>query len=517
MRTPVSSSLLALLIGFTALPAAAVPSGATPAAARPLIQNGVVWLGDSRLAREYNTTGSPTATAWKWDGAFMTVGHALAGQRLIDLGNFATSGDRSDQYLTAANIAAGLATNAKYAAFYGCYNDINQNYPTATTSGQTCAGNVEAACNSFTSQGRTCIILREPCALSCTNAEIAQMMAVNTRFAEYLRSNPNVVLYDPPGSIRDYTVGSMAAFKACYVAAICVSITANSHGTTTLDGIGSTGGIASGYLVSGPCIQGNTIVSSFTSTTVTLNQGAANTTTGCPVTFQSTEGGGIHEENLGGWIDGIAWAALETSLVPNPAPRNIEPFNNAGGVANQQLGNPLFLTPTGGVAGAGTTGSVPSGWATTASNATATVSTAARADGAGGNVQLVITPAAAGAYAKLYASPAASNFSPGDKLQTSCEVSVAPGSAMLAGVELYLQLSVDGGPGVEIADDGTTDYTKGTISQNGFTIVRQTDPQAIPPGKQVTSITDNIRIWFTGAAATTTTVSIGKCELHKVI
>ena len=88
---------------------------------------------------------------------------------------------------------------------------------------------------------------------------------------------------------------------------------------------------------------------------------------------------------------------------------------------------------------------------------------------------------------------------------------------MLAGVELYLQLSVDGGPGVEIADDGTTDYTKGTISQNGFTIVRQTDPQAIPPGKQVTSITDNIRIWFTGAAATTTTVSIGKCELHKVI
>ncbi len=511
-------ALLALpMLLWPTLSAAAIPAIPPAAPVPQLILNGIVWLGDSRVAREYNTTGAPTPKAWKWDGTFMTVGHALAGQRLTDLGNFATSGYRSDQYLTSANIGAALATRAKYAAIYGCYNDIIQNYPTAATSGQRCASNIESACNAFTAQGRTCIIIREPCALPCASAQIAQMMMANTLFDTYRKNSPSVLIYDQPGSVRDYNVNSMTAFKPCYVAATCITATANSHGGLILDGMTSTSGILAGYLVSGPCIQGNTIVSSVASNSVTLSQGAANTTSACPVLFQSTEGGGIHELNLGGWMDGVAWAAFESQLIPNPPPRNIEPFTNAGGQANQQLSNPLFLITAGGSAATGTTGAVPASWGTALSNATAAVSTFPRPDGFGNNFQMVITPNATPAYAKLYESLTASNFAPGDKVQASCEVNIAAGSSNLVGVELYIQVSVDGAASSEIASDGSTDPAKGSISQTGFSMVRQTDPQVIPAGAIVTSISMNVRIWFSGASSTNTTANIGKCELHKVV
>lgn len=99
-------------------------------------------LGDSRAAALY------TGPRQKGGVSPINVACALSGQRYRAVASFGTSGYRTDQYLTTANLAALVASPAGTVRIIGALNDIGQDYPTQGTAGATAAANVQAAITS---------------------------------------------------------------------------------------------------------------------------------------------------------------------------------------------------------------------------------------------------------------------------------------------------------------------------------------------------------------------------------
>jgi len=149
---------------------------------------------------------------------------------------------------------------------------------------------------------------------------------------------------------------------------------------------------------------------------------------------------GTHFGHLASIIIGLEFANLLTHLMPDVADSFVAMSQQASPIANpgvNGLPNPLFLTTTGGTANTGISGTVPSGWtASRSGSATATISTAANADGAGNDLVVAATFTAAEEYIRLDAFPSTSGWATGDIFQAGVDIAVDAASSNFWGATL---------------------------------------------------------------------------------
>lgn len=174
--------------------------------------NTFAWVGTSRIAAQYiDQPGHRN----KGNAGFMnwTAGTLRAsGKPILDLGNFATSGYRTDQF--AAGFAAALATGAANLVIDGPVNDIGQNYPTGPTVVAAALANLKGYIKRANDAGVRVFYVWERGAAGFTATQVGYVNDFNRQMADYLaagddfRGVPNVVVLDP----TPYSVVTSNAF-----------------------------------------------------------------------------------------------------------------------------------------------------------------------------------------------------------------------------------------------------------------------------------------------------------------
>lgn len=130
----------------------------------------------------------------------------LSGGRFSIGPTFGKSGDRTDQMM--ARMPQALATRAGILYIIAGVNDLAQNYPTATASGATAAGNIIAMAEMGRLAGMKVILEAEVGANGLTAAQVSQMNELNTRLADYVEGTPNVYLNDARSAVMNPTAGA---------------------------------------------------------------------------------------------------------------------------------------------------------------------------------------------------------------------------------------------------------------------------------------------------------------------
>jgi len=384
--------------------------GGKPALPKARHQNVLTAYGDSRAA-QISATGTFNDLSRMAAKNHRNWGNALAGNRAILTGAFATSGHRSDQ--TLAYLQAALATNCgvldiqlganDFGAAFGGYTCVAGGSgifasPWAGTSitlsnvARVCYDNIMVAVNAALSFGVKVIVTLEAGSSNMTagaGSQIGALMELNQRLREMAEVTPNVYLFDLPRLLWNLT-GSTSAIQ-----------------------------FVTGYMTGG-------------------------------------EGAFTHEDPKGAYAAAAdasyGYAALLKELMP-PLPRNVRSIlENSTNNPINLIPNPLFSVTTGGSLGAGATGTVPSGWLVARTGGSGTqsvvVSSGTPADGSPGN-ELILncTFAAAGDVINAYqvaGSGLTNTWVAGDIYDMSCQV-VSDGSSVLAGAFPFLQFTADTG------------------------------------------------------------------------
>lgn len=169
-------------------------------------------LGDSRAATAYSAVNQ------KGGNNPINVACALSGQRYRMAGGFGISGKRTDEYLSAANMAAVLGSPCGIVRIIGCLNDIAQDYPSASTSGVTAALNVQRAAATLISLGRAVIIEAELGQDNITSARLAQVYEYNQRMREWCERTREAYWHDArPVMLSILSSATTTNFKTNYV------------------------------------------------------------------------------------------------------------------------------------------------------------------------------------------------------------------------------------------------------------------------------------------------------------
>jgi lysophospholipase L1-like esterase len=176
--------------------------------------NHFVVLGDSRMAGIYIDSG---AKRQKYAGHFFNQANARLGQRMRISGHYAVSGQRSDEFLSAANIAAAKATDAKWALIFGIVNDIGFNI-----SADPFVSYVRPACEELIAAGITPILITDPGSTSLsgnttTRTAFQRYNALCQQYAAQDRAYGQVLCFDLASLVLDLTTTSIA-MKANYSA-----------------------------------------------------------------------------------------------------------------------------------------------------------------------------------------------------------------------------------------------------------------------------------------------------------
>lgn len=174
-----------------------------------------IWLiGDSRQANAFtDVTTQFQFSAMHW----LNQANARMGQRLRIVGNNATSGYRSDQYLAQANINQAIASDAKFVMIFGIVNDITLN-----AASDPFINIVKPACEQFIAAGMTVILVTDPgsTGLNGSTSARAAFQRYNSLVKAYAarsRANGSVLCFDLAAVILDLTTTSIA-FKNGYSA-----------------------------------------------------------------------------------------------------------------------------------------------------------------------------------------------------------------------------------------------------------------------------------------------------------
>lgn len=220
----------------------------------------------------------------------------------------------------------------------------------------------------------------------------------------------------------------------------------------------------------------------------------------------------VHEATYGSWLAGSAYADLLKSIMP-AFPRRQRSRSEAPATNNktQMLSNPLFTSPTGGVAGTGVSGDIPASWnvARAGSGITASVSVAASPDGFGNEVVIAATATAAGSV-YLYQDVSASNWALGDYFEGSARCIVDAGATGLAGPYLYTQAAFSGG-----SETSMDLYQRGEIGpQGGYSLDLLSQPLLISSVLGTKSWL-TYRLYLTFAAAGSATVRWRTAAMRK--
>lgn len=228
---------------------------------------------------------------------------------------------------------------------------------------------------------------------------------------------------------------------------------------------------------------------------------------------------GTHEANLGAYYGGkIAMLPLFQQLLPPRVGsiRNIVETPSANSLVSL-LANPLFATASGGTIGTGAgTGTVAGSWTSNrGGTASAVYSVGAPADGSPGNEQVMAcTFGAANEEIRIQQDVALANWSPGDIIRATAEVSVDAGSSNLAGVYLYLQCNGTGDPGslgAQTAMDMYPQTAQGPTET--YTISLETESLQIPAYTTKSWVTMYVRAISSGAGSAT--VRVRRASIRK--
>jgi len=223
---------------------------------------------------------------------------------------------------------------------------------------------------------------------------------------------------------------------------------------------------------------------------------------------------GVHQNNLGAYIAGKAFALILQAIMP-PRPHGIRALyeSSVNSLVNL-LQNPMFTNMTGGILGTGVTGQVPGFWnASKPATGALAVSIADPADGSPGKeVVMAATFGAAGEEASLYQDTPNANWNVGDIIQGSVEVVVDAGSTALAGAYIYVQCN---GTGNSFSSKTTMDLFPNTAvgTSEGYRVSQLTEKLVIPNYTTKSWVTTRLKIL--GGAPGTATVRFRRAGLKK--
>lgn len=224
---------------------------------------------------------------------------------------------------------------------------------------------------------------------------------------------------------------------------------------------------------------------------------------------------GTHEGNLGGYLGGLAFSSLLQSIMPAVPHGTRSAVENPTTSLTNLMANPTFTTTSGGVAGGGITGTVAGSWTVSRTNtSTGTASVGVAGDGSGLTEQvLACTFAAAGDEVNVHQDAALANWSQGDILQATAEVSVDAGSSNLAGVYLYLQANGSGnGFSAITAMDGYC-VGLGATTTSAYKVNLKTEKLIVPNFATKTWATCHVKAVAAGAGSAT--VRVRRVQLRK--
>ncbi|MFG1383255.1 SGNH/GDSL hydrolase family protein [Xanthobacter versatilis] len=157
----------------------------------------MVLAGDSRFAQFFN---DPSAKLRRFAGNFITQALRMSGQRMRVEKSFAVSGQRSDQYLSAQNVADILACKSQWLMIYGVANDIGQLSNTVDHF----TVNIKPVADAWTATGRSVILITETGNNAYTTAEArGAVFKYNRQVRDYCRVNRGAILFDAAAIVMD--------------------------------------------------------------------------------------------------------------------------------------------------------------------------------------------------------------------------------------------------------------------------------------------------------------------------
>jgi lysophospholipase L1-like esterase len=224
---------------------------------------------------------------------------------------------------------------------------------------------------------------------------------------------------------------------------------------------------------------------------------------------------GTHEGNLGGYLGGAAFSSLLQSIMPTRPHGTRSQTENPTTSLTNLMANGMFTTTTGGVLGGGNSGTVAGSWTGSRTNtSTGAYSVGTASDGSGLTEQVMAcTFAAAGDEVNIHQDAAIGNWSPGDIVQASAEVSVDSGSSNLAGVYLYVQANGSGnGTSAQTAMDGYC-VGLGAGPTTAYKTYLLTEKLVIPNFSTKTWLTCHVKAVAAGAGSAT--VRVRRVQLRK--
>lgn len=161
--------------------------------------NTFAFAGNSLAEAQYIDPGrrvKGSAGFMNWMAGFLRA----QGKPMLTLGNFAHSGDRTDQY--APGVAAAIATGAANLLLTDATNDVGQVYPSAATVVATAVANLKAYIKQADAAGMRVFFLWMRGAQSWSQDQIGYMNDINRQLAEFIMRGddeggpPNVVVLD---------------------------------------------------------------------------------------------------------------------------------------------------------------------------------------------------------------------------------------------------------------------------------------------------------------------------------
>lgn len=433
-------------------------------------------IGDSRVDADFI---NPAQTAFNMRSS-MIWARQLTGQRFVVGPTFGKSGDRTDQFLPRVPLV--LATLSGGVRIMGCLNDIAQNYPTATTSGATCAANIISMAETFRLAGMKVIIELEVGSSTINAAQVQQVHEANQRLLDYQETAIGVYLSDARSIVMNPTASTTTmAYKSGYA----------------LDGVH---GISRSeyYRAQGTLVPiFNTLLPP---RNVLIRSGTELPTNGRwqlalnPI-FATATGGTIETKSATANTNGTTTLAVTGGATPPvgstvtgsgiPAGTTITAQPSGGGAGNYTMSQAATATATGvAVTITAVSGPVPANWTLgTVGQATGTATTQVDPDGVGNNAVGTCTWVQAGDGCRFYQTVGTAYWAIGDIVQAVSQVQVTAPSSCLAAtrLDLFVNGTTSGANASTELQDGYHATTAGSVGPDvPYTATLITRPFKVP-------------------------------------
>lgn len=454
---------------------------------------GVIY-GDS--ITNYNTAITSGALANQSRGPIVWANVLLGRRRIEIVSNQGVGGETTKQMLD--RIDAVIAADADWVFVLGGVNDIvGQSLPVSTP-----IANLQSIYQRLLSAGKRVVALST---LPVTTSHVAYTLQKNQRIARlnawiksFCAANAGMVYVDAFSAVVDPASAASAPLAGYYA-------DTTHPGTPAAYAIGKAVRNSLQPLLTpqedGPSSLGDTYLSQRQTITSLTGDGATATATlnghnylvGDPITVEGATPSGYN----GSWVisavttNTFSWACAASGAASGTV--------YVSG-SDQLLDNPLFGTPSGGLA---------SSWTKTESNTTTTTTTVARSDGRGNWQQLAIVASASGA-AYIQGGDYISRVYAGDVLVWEVECEVDAGASALEGIQLQLNVIAGGSAYTPIALNRLTGSSMPTEAWSGLL---RTEPFTVPAGA-VTRCRPQAYAYF--SAAGSATVRFGLPSLRKV-